>query len=170
MIKRIKIEKVWCFKDWAFKISEQTHREDKFGKDGLNYFQGSKKKLISASYPELYSGDGEDVLCVQGVAILKDNITLLATIKEMQDIELTIKEYNDFFGDGFKVEDKVWDVVRGEGEVINIFSESLCYPMDVKFIDRIYTYTYEGRYYKDDILPSLYKYPVEIVKKEQKND
>ena len=83
---------------------------------------------------------------------------------------LTAEEYNDFFGDGFKVEDKVWDVIRGEGEVINIFSESLCYPMDVKFIDRIYTYTFEGKYFTTDISPSLYKYPMEIVKKEQKND
>src|SRR3989304_5466997 len=104
MIKRIKIEKVWCFKDWAFKISEQTHREDKFGKGEQNYFQGSKKKLISASYPELPSYD-EKVVYVQGADRLKDRQTLLATTKEMQGIEQVIKEYNDFFSDSadFKI-------------------------------------------------------------------
>ena len=168
-MKRIRIEKEKCFDGWAFRIAGQTHRGTEFGKDGQNCFQGSKKMLLSGNYPKLYSYEEKD-LYVRGADRLKDGQILIVTDKEMAEIEQAIAEYNEFFGDGFKVGDKVWDVLKGEGEVINIFSEYACYPMDVKFIDRIYTYTYEGRYYKDDILPSLYKYPVEIVKKEQKND
>ena len=167
-MKRIKIEKVRCFEDWAFKIVEQTHRECEFGKDGQTYFQGSKLRLTSLSYPELSYFYRKDVY-VQGADRFKDWQILLVTDEEMQDIELTIKEYNDFFTDDFKVGDKVWDVVKGEGIVTNVSSEGMIgqYPIRVDFTPiKSVWYTSEGKLYEIDTLPALYKYPVKIVRKE----
>src|SRR3989337_647102 len=99
MMKRIRIEKEKCFDGWAFRIAEQTHRGDRFGQDGQNCFQGSKKMLISGNYPKLYSYE-EKELYVQGADRLKNKQILVVTIKEMAEIEQAIAEYNEFFSDG----------------------------------------------------------------------
>ena len=73
--------------------------------------------------------------------------------------------------DDFKVGDRVWDVVKGEGVIDSTESENKEYPIRVKFIcNDLWVYTREGRFLVGDLLPSLYKYPVKIVEKEVKND
>jgi len=168
-MKRIRIEKVRCFDVWAFRITKQTHRGTEFGKGGQKHFQGSKLRLISYKSPKLspYCDAYKKDVFVQGEDKLKDKEILIATEKEMQDIEQVIAEYNKFFSDSnsfsFKIGDPVWDVLRGEGKVITLH-ENAVYSVSVKIINNIHDYTYDGKYLISDILPSLYKYPVEIVK------
>lgn len=65
----------------------------------------------------------------------------------------------------FKVNQKVWDVVAGEGVVSRIDKE-YHYPVVVKFSDgNERTYSTDGKSVKSNEPPSLYPYPVEIVKK-----
>lgn len=66
----------------------------------------------------------------------------------------------------FKVGDVVWDLVRyGKGKVINI-DKSSAYPVDVVSVkendDEKWSYTLEGKYQKNDLLPSLYHQPYRI--------
>ncbi len=66
----------------------------------------------------------------------------------------------------FEVGQKVWDVVRGEGKVVEVRIDAYSYPVIVEFSDeRKEIYTKEGL--KDELNknPSLYTYPVEIIKK-----
>ena len=64
----------------------------------------------------------------------------------------------------FEVGQKVWDVVAGEGTVIAI-SMGYTYPVLVKFTDGAgSSYRRDGRRH-EDYIPSLYPYPVEIIKK-----
>ena len=65
----------------------------------------------------------------------------------------------------FEVGQKVWDAAVGEGVVADIRDEYR-YPVVVAFRDEIErTYTKDGRSAKSNENPSLYPYPVEIVKK-----
>ena len=65
----------------------------------------------------------------------------------------------------FEVGQKVWDVVRGEGVVDAIESETP-YPINVKFADGGGdTYMTNGRSHVNNKNRSLYPYPVEVVKK-----
>lgn len=66
----------------------------------------------------------------------------------------------------FKVGQKVWDVVRGEGVVVEVKNYDCNYPVVVEFnsVDRE-TYTKEGKSHKSHKNPSLYTCHVEIVKK-----
>ena len=164
-MKRIVIEKIRCFDGWAFRIVEQTHREGKFGKDGQNFFQGSKLKLKSHSYPSYPKVFHNKDVFVCGSDKLKDNTILLATDSDMSDLEQAIKEYNEFFSDDFKAGDRVWDIVEGEGIIESINSGNNAeYPVSVRFKNNnSWTYTKEGKFFISHILPSLYKYPVEIV-------
>jgi hypothetical protein len=66
----------------------------------------------------------------------------------------------------FKVGDVVWDSVRfGKGKVVNIDKQS-AYPVDVVAVndkhEEIFSYTIEGKYRSDDLLPSLYHQPYKI--------
>lgn len=66
----------------------------------------------------------------------------------------------------FRVGQKVWDVVRGEGVVVEVRANAYTYPVIVEFSDeRKEIYTKEG--VKDELNknPSLYPYPVEVIKK-----
>lgn len=64
----------------------------------------------------------------------------------------------------FEVGQKVWDVVAGEGTVI-VISMGYTYPVLVKFTDGAgSSYRRDGRRH-EDYIPSLYPYPVEVVKK-----
>ena len=85
-------------------------------------------------------------------------------------IEKVVKEYNEFFSDDFKAGDRVWDIVEGEGIIESINSGNNAeYPVSVRFKNNnSWAYTKEGKFFISHILPSLYKYPVEIVKKKQK--
>ena len=69
----------------------------------------------------------------------------------------------------FKVGQKVWDVVRGEGVVTDIlkFEE---YPVIVVFNNEEDSYTTEGKFFKNDAHPSLYPYEPKIVKAEDNED
>ena len=164
-MKRIAIEKVKCFDGYAFRIVEQTHRGNEFGQGGNNCFHGSKRKLISKNYSEVFYQ--KDVY-VWGTDTLKDRQILIATIEEMRDIELTFKEYNEYFSDSFKMGVSVWDAVKGEGLIVSINSGNAEYPVEVRFTDKNWYYTSEGKFFNSDILPSLYKYPVKIVKVDEK--
>ena len=65
----------------------------------------------------------------------------------------------------FEVGQKVWDVVRGEGVVDAIESETP-YPLVVRFVyGGGYTYTTNGKSLVSYKNRSLYPYPVEVVKK-----
>lgn len=66
----------------------------------------------------------------------------------------------------FKVGQKVWDVVRGEGVVTDIlkFEE---YPVIVEFDGEEESYTTDGKYREDYAFPSLYHYEPKIVKAEE---
>ena len=65
----------------------------------------------------------------------------------------------------FEVGQKVWDVVRGVGVVDAIESETP-YPLIVKFADGGGdTYMTSGKSHVNNKNPSLYTYPVEVVKK-----
>lgn len=66
----------------------------------------------------------------------------------------------------FKVGQKVWDALRGGGKVVDALEDGRNYPVIVEFDDKVReTYTKEGMLNKSHKNPSLYPYPVEIVKK-----
>ena len=66
----------------------------------------------------------------------------------------------------FKVNQKVWCAIYGQGVVTEIRHEGTTYPMYVKFqsIDEhVVRYTADGKYHTDDNV-TLLPYPVEITK------
>ena len=66
----------------------------------------------------------------------------------------------------FEVGQKVWDVVRGEGKVVEVRTYDCNYPAVVEFSNGlIVTYAEKGMENKSHGNPSLYPYPVEIIKK-----
>ena len=66
----------------------------------------------------------------------------------------------------FEVGQKVWDVVRGEGIVVDVKPYDCKYPVVVNFARMsAITYTEEGKDYTVHEKPSIYPYPVEVVKK-----
>ena len=67
--------------------------------------------------------------------------------------------------DVFQVDQKVWDVVRGEGVVTDILKWEE-YPVIVEFDGEKEYYTTGGKYREDDVRPSLYPYEPKIVKAE----
>ena len=68
--------------------------------------------------------------------------------------------------DVFRVGQKVWDIVRGEGVVTRI-GDYGPYFIEVKFpSDREESYTEDGKFREDDVHPSLYPYEPKIVKAE----
>ena len=69
----------------------------------------------------------------------------------------------------FRVGQKVWDVVRGEGVVTDILKWEE-YPVIVEFDDEDECYTAEGKYREDYAFPSLYTYEPKIVKAEGDED
>lgn len=72
--------------------------------------------------------------------------------------------------DMFKVGQKVFDIVRGEG-VVTYIEEDAEYPVYVKFDgDEEEDYTADGKYRKDHAFPSLYTYKPKIVKAEETED
>ena len=65
----------------------------------------------------------------------------------------------------FEVGQKVWDVIAGGGTVYRIYKGST-YPVLVKFADGGEgAYTTDGKEHENHEVPTLYLYPVEIVKK-----
>ena len=65
----------------------------------------------------------------------------------------------------FEVGQKVWDVVRGEGVVVSVHSNQ-DYPVIVDlYSGSSESYTAGGLYQENHENPSLYPYPVEVVKK-----
>ena len=66
----------------------------------------------------------------------------------------------------FEVGQKVWDVAAGEGVVTYTYDIHSHYPVCVSFGEgRERTYSADGKYRVEDENPSLYPYPVEVVKK-----
>jgi hypothetical protein len=65
----------------------------------------------------------------------------------------------------FKVGQKVWCAMFGEGEVMKIIPNNTCYPVEVSFGDSAPEYyTLGGKFYSY-ANHTLFPYPVEIVKK-----
>ena len=65
----------------------------------------------------------------------------------------------------FEVGQKVWDVVRGEGVVVSVYSNQ-DYPVIVDlYSGSSESYTAGGLYQENHENPSLYPYPVEVTKK-----
>ena len=65
----------------------------------------------------------------------------------------------------FKVGQKVWCVMFGEGVVTSVLPEGAKYPVEVNFGGGVYDhYTIDGRY-TPNATQTLFPYPVEIVKK-----
>lgn len=65
----------------------------------------------------------------------------------------------------FEVGQCVWDVLHGEGTVSSI-GKNCTYPVIVKFTNNEEcSYTSDGKRYAEHLIPALYAYPVEIVKK-----
>ena len=65
----------------------------------------------------------------------------------------------------FEFKQKVWCVMFGEGEVTQIINNGGQYPLLVEFPGkRVEGYTLDGKY-RLDARPTLFPYPVEIVKK-----
>lgn len=69
----------------------------------------------------------------------------------------------------FRVGQKVWDVVRGEGVVTEIW-EGETYSVNVELANEEEYYTADGKYREDDVHPSLYPYEPKIVKAEGNED
>ena len=69
----------------------------------------------------------------------------------------------------FKIGQKVWDVVRGEGVVTDILKWEE-YPVIVEFDGEEETYTTDGKYREDYAFPSLYPYEPKIVKADGNED
>ena len=68
----------------------------------------------------------------------------------------------------FKVGQKVWDVVRGEGVVVSVDSHP-DYPVIVTLGSGVTeSYTADGKYISDHTNTSLYPYPVEVIRKVSK--
>lgn len=66
----------------------------------------------------------------------------------------------------FQLGQKVWDVICGEGKVVEVLTGSCNYPVVVEFDNGSReSYTQEGVVNKSLKKPSLYTFPVEIVKK-----
>lgn len=72
-----------------------------------------------------------------------------------------LKEESDMF----RVGQKVWDVVRGEGVVTDIL-EGETYSVNVELANEEEYYTTDGKYREGDVRPSLYPYEPKIVKAE----
>lgn len=65
----------------------------------------------------------------------------------------------------FKVGQKVWCVMFGEGVVTSVLPEGAKYPVEVNFGGGVYDhYTIDGRY-TPNATQTLFLYPVEIIKK-----
>lgn len=65
----------------------------------------------------------------------------------------------------FKVGQKVWCVMFGEGVVTSVLPEGAKYPVEVNFGGGVYDhYTIDGKY-TPNATQTLFPYPVEIVKK-----
>jgi hypothetical protein len=65
----------------------------------------------------------------------------------------------------FKVGQKIWDVVRGEGVVVEMRTYDSSYPVVAEFSDgRKEVYTREGKENKGHKKPSLYPYPVAVMR------
>ena len=65
----------------------------------------------------------------------------------------------------FELGQTVWDVVAGEGTVIAI-NTGYTNPVLVEFTNGSgSSYTHDGKRHEDYAIPTLYPYPVEIVKK-----
>ena len=65
----------------------------------------------------------------------------------------------------FEVGQKVWDVIEGEGFVYDI-DNYISYPVAVEFLSgKRNDYTINGMDLEVQSIPSLYPYPVDIVKK-----
>lgn len=66
----------------------------------------------------------------------------------------------------FEVGQKVWDVLCGEGKVVEVETYDYNYPVVVEFDDGCReSYTRDGKKNRALKNPSLYPYPVEIIKK-----
>lgn len=61
-----------------------------------------------------------------------------------------------------EVGDKVWSVGHGWGKITHIDNDDT-YPLKVKFDGDSATYTLEGKFYKDDLNPTLFWDEVKIV-------
>lgn len=70
---------------------------------------------------------------------------------------------------GFQVGQKVWDVVRGGGVVVDIW-EGETYSVNVEFANEEEYYTSDGKYREEDVRPSLYPYEPKIVKADGNED
>lgn len=56
----------------------------------------------------------------------------------------------------FNVGDKVTDLIRGKGTVINVNSnENVVYPIGVDFNGSCISYTRKGKYLENDYMPTL---------------
>ena len=65
----------------------------------------------------------------------------------------------------FEVGQKVWDIIAGGGTVDRIY-KGYTYPVLVKFADGGEgAYTTDGKEHENHTIPTIYPYPVEIVKK-----
>lgn len=66
----------------------------------------------------------------------------------------------------FEVGQKVWDVVRGEGVVVDVRKCVCTYSVVVSFgSGRSESYTADGKCKEEHEKPSIYQYPVEVIKK-----
>lgn len=65
-------------------------------------------------------------------------------------------------GEEVKVGDKVWDIHRGWGEVIQLYNENDNYPICVLFEGFWEKYTKEGGLFIESRVPSLFWQPIEI--------
>lgn len=66
----------------------------------------------------------------------------------------------------FELGQKVWDVFRGEGVVVEMIEYACNYPVVVEFGGLVrFSYTEEGKSNNSHKEHSLYTFPVEIVKK-----
>ena len=65
----------------------------------------------------------------------------------------------------FEVGQKVWDVIRGEGKVVEVLEYDCAYPVVAEFGGGLrVTYTEKGMENKSHKNPSLYLYPVAVMR------
>lgn len=69
----------------------------------------------------------------------------------------------------FEVGQRVWDVIRGEGVVVDVRKCVCTYPVVVSFDSgRSESYTTDGKCKEEHEKPSIYPYLVEVIKKVKK--
>lgn len=102
----------------------------------LDFVEGTGYRVEAVDY------NGKE-LCVNNIILLKDE----SGKKDWYNVShFKLKENSVKSNENhFKIGQKVWDVVYGKGEVVNVLQNVLKYPVVVKFVDGKRHFTEDGK-------------------------